>query len=230
MSPYAMALSPEFIRYVRKSTGLTQKEFADSIGLSQSTIDSYETGDRRMSQGTWSKIKAVHREMLDNLDVPDMLVNELELCIRPEHIKKIRMLTGMTQRAFAEAIGVCKSAIGNIEISRCNVSDDLRTRVKERFPDQYHQVLFGGDSEDQAERSDEEPSLQNVVTAVQENESSGAENSEVSIVIQSPAGDEITPEEIISRVGEADAIYIRVDHNAAYWVRGEETGKIDLWT
>lgn len=27
----------------------------------------------------------------------------------------------------------------------------------------------------------------------------------------------------------ADSIYVRVDHNAAYRVRGEETGKVELW-
>lgn len=28
---------------------------------------------------------------------------------------------------------------------------------------------------------------------------------------------------------DADSIYVRIDHNAAYWVRGEETGKVELW-
>ena len=51
----------------------------------------------------------------------------------------------------------------------------------------------------------------------------------MSIVIQSPLGGEITPEEIRARIGEADAVYIRVDQNKAYWVRGDETGAIDLW-
>ena len=49
------------------------------------------------------------------------------------------------------------------------------------------------------------------------------------LVIQSPFGGEITPEEIRARIGEADAGYIRVDQNKAYWVRGEESGDIDLW-
>ena len=49
------------------------------------------------------------------------------------------------------------------------------------------------------------------------------------IIIQSQDGREINPEEIIARVGEVDNIYVRVDHNAAYWVRGEETGKVELW-
>ena len=48
-------------------------------------------------------------------------------------------------------------------------------------------------------------------------------------VIQSPMGGSITPEEILAKVGPADRIYVRVDENKAYWVRGEETGSVDLW-
>ena len=102
-------------------------------------------------------------------------------------------------------------------------------KVKERFPIQYRQVMFGGNSEGQDGRGDEEAAAPETAEQDKEDNSCGAGNSEVSIVIQTPEGAEITPEEIISHVGEADAIYIRVDHNAAYWVRGEETGKIALW-
>lgn len=28
---------------------------------------------------------------------------------------------------------------------------------------------------------------------------------------------------------DADSIYVRVDPNAAYWVKGKETGKVELW-
>ena len=49
------------------------------------------------------------------------------------------------------------------------------------------------------------------------------------MIIQSPMGGNITPEEILAKVGKADKIYIRVDENKAYWVRGEETGSVDLW-
>ena len=51
----------------------------------------------------------------------------------------------------------------------------------------------------------------------------------VVVVIQSPMGGSITPEEIIKKTGPVDAVYIRVDENKAYWVRGEETGSVDLW-
>ncbi len=49
------------------------------------------------------------------------------------------------------------------------------------------------------------------------------------VVIQSPLGGEITGAEILARVGNVDKVYVRVDENKAYWVRGEESGSVDLW-
>ena len=46
---------------------------------------------------------------------------------------------------------------------------------------------------------------------------------------ESPMGGSITPEEIIKKTGPVDTVYVRVDENKAYWVRGEETGSVDLW-
>ena len=49
------------------------------------------------------------------------------------------------------------------------------------------------------------------------------------VIIQSPLGGEITGAEILKRVGDVDKVYVRVDENKAYWVRGDETGSVDLW-
>jgi len=49
------------------------------------------------------------------------------------------------------------------------------------------------------------------------------------VIVQSPLGGEISYAEILAKVGPADKIYVRVDQNKAYWVRGEETGDVDLW-
>lgn len=51
----------------------------------------------------------------------------------------------------------------------------------------------------------------------------------VEVIVQSPLGGEISYDEILAKVGQADKIYVRVDQNKAYWVRGEETGDVDLW-
>ena len=53
--------------------------------------------------------------------------------------------------------------------------------------------------------------------------------SRTEVIIQSPMGGNITPEAILAKVGKADKIYVRVDENKAYWVRGEQTGSVDLW-
>jgi hypothetical protein len=42
-------------------------------------------------------------------------------------------------------------------------------------------------------------------------------------------GGEITPAEIIAKTGKADVIYVRVDENKAYWVKGKKNGSVDLW-
>ena len=56
-----------------------------------------------------------------------------------------------------------------------------------------------------------------------------AKKAAVEVIVQSPLGGEISYEEILAKVGQADKIYVRVDQNKAYWVRGEETGDVDLW-
>ena len=49
------------------------------------------------------------------------------------------------------------------------------------------------------------------------------------VIIQSPMGGEITPEAILKKVGDVNTVYVRVDQNKAYWVKGEEYGSVDLW-
>lgn len=49
------------------------------------------------------------------------------------------------------------------------------------------------------------------------------------VILQSPFGGEITAEEILNKVGSVDTVYVRIDQNKAYWVKGEENGDVDLW-
>ncbi|MCR5295214.1 MAG: hypothetical protein K6E30_08625 [Lachnospiraceae bacterium] len=52
----------------------------------------------------------------------------------------------------------------------------------------------------------------------------------MTIVIQSPLGGEITPEEIAAKLpkGTLNA-YVRIDQNKIYWVKKDETGSVDIW-
>lgn len=50
----------DVIRFIRESTGLTQKEFGKSINKSQRTIQAYEAGKRRYYTDTLKLICKVH--------------------------------------------------------------------------------------------------------------------------------------------------------------------------
>ena len=65
-------------------------------------------------------------------------------------------------------------------------------------------------------------------TSVEE-KAAEAEKPTTQIFIQSAFGHEITPEAILAKVGEVDSVYIRVDQNKMYWVKGEENGAVDIW-
>ena len=57
------------------------------------------------------------------------------------------------------------------------------------------------------------------------------------LTIQSPSGQEITPEDVRDKIstaaGSVDRVYLRPDEGKAYWVRGEgereEHGAVELW-
>ena len=50
------------------------------------------------------------------------------------------------------------------------------------------------------------------------------------VIIQSALGGEITPEMILAKIGnDVDKVYVRVDQNKSFWVRGEDAGDVDLW-
>jgi hypothetical protein len=49
-------------------------------------------------------------------------------------------------------------------------------------------------------------------------------------MIQSQLGGMITPEEVLQRIPEnCDAVYIKPEENKAYWVKGLESGCVNLW-
>lgn len=57
-----------------------------------------------------------------------------------------------------------------------------------------------------------------------------AKAAKLDIIIQSPMGGNISAEEIAAKIPDgAESVFVRVDHNKLYWIRGEETGSVDIW-
>ena len=57
-----------------------------------------------------------------------------------------------------------------------------------------------------------------------------ARRASLSIIIQSPMGGAISTDAIAAKIPQdADTVYVRVDENMLYWVRGKETGAVNIW-
>ena len=52
----------------------------------------------------------------------------------------------------------------------------------------------------------------------------------VKMIFETNAGQQITTEAIAERIPKGvDAAYIKLEENKIYWVKGEETGSVDIW-
>ena len=50
------------------------------------------------------------------------------------------------------------------------------------------------------------------------------------IIVQSPMGGNITAEEIAAKLPKGgETVFVRVDQNKLWWIKGEETGSVDIW-
>lgn len=68
-----------------------------------------------------------------------------------------------------------------------------------------------------------------VETAVKETKKT-VKKATIDIIIQSPMGGAISTDEIAKKVPNGtNAVYVRVDENKLYWVKGDETGSVDIW-
>jgi len=120
-------------------------------------------------------------------------------------MKDLRNSLKLSQRAFAEQLGVTTAAVSRIENGQMMISDPIADKIWK---------LYGVDVRD--------------VATVKKPKKEKPEKLE--IFIQSPLGGNITPEEIAAKMPEGvETCYVRVDQNLIWWVRGFETGAVEIW-
>ena len=169
-------------------------------------------------------------------------------------IKELRQMKGLTLAAFAESIGIGMSTLTGYEAGKRQPSEKALAAIKEVYgvdlantpspsgdapaPDEKKARKPRGKKEAPApavkkaeEKKSRKPrSKKEAAPApVEEKVEKKTSKQPAKIIIQSLMGGEITPEEILSRVGDVDKVYIKVEENAAYWVKGDETGAINIW-
>lgn len=122
------------------------------------------------------------------------------------NIRELRKAYNLSQAALAEKLGVTAKAISRLENGQMMISDQIADRIWDVFG-----VEIAGGEEKKPVKKVKAPKLE--------------------IYIQSPLGGNITPEEVAARMPEGtEACFVRVDQNLIWWVRGEETGAVEIWS
>ena len=203
------------IRELRVKIMLSREKLAEAAGVSASAITAVKTGCINLGRKLSEAVKEVRHDAA-------------EVGARTEgRIKD-------TKAAAEEAKE--KAVIGAIETKAIadEIADETAEKVEEKIvkarkksqkaPEKAKAVKKEAEA-----AAAEETKKSKKKAPVREPAARKPADELIKVIIQSPIGGEITPEAILEKVGEADTVYVRVDENKAYWVKGEEHGSVDLW-
>ena len=122
------------------------------------------------------------------------------------NIRELRKAYNLSQAALAEKLGVTAKTISRLENGQMMISDQIADRIWDVFG-----VEIAGGEEKKPVKKVKAPKLE--------------------IYIQSPLVGNITPEEVAEKMPEGtECCFVRVDQNLIWWVRGEETGAVEIWS
>ena len=207
------------LKELREKNKLSQAAFAKTIGVSSSAVASIESGRMKASQKICDKVKEVYGETIE-----------------PE-VKKIQEAEKKVEAKVAEVEKKVEAAEKKVAEVEKKAADTVK-KVEKKAADTKVKA-----AQTKAKASETVAKTKAVAEKAEKKVKKGAKAAEAAaagvakkalpkkaeVVIQSPLGGEITPEEILAKIGAADKVYVRVDVNKAYWVKGDEAGSVDLW-
>ena len=191
------------IKELREKYNLSQAKLAASIGVSTSTISAIESGRMKVSQKIADAVKDTYGEVIEKESKVEKKAEKVE--------KKAAEVKTKAKTAQKKAEEV-KEALKKVEKKARNVKT-MAAEAKEK--DALELAVDGMELEEKIEKKVK--TTKKKITQ------------KVEIFLQSPMGGEITPEMILAKVGQVDKVYVRLDQNKIYWVKGDETGAVDIW-
>ena len=232
------------IRELREKNKLSQVALAKSLGVSSNAISAIESGRLKLSERLAAKVKEVYGEAVEQ-PAGTVLEKKLEKAAANVEKKartarrKVKAAEEKVEEAVAEKAEKLAEDTAQAVLDTEKKADKKKRAVRTRAKANKPAVEAVAEAvaapveaaaivvEQKAKKARKPRTRTETARKPAEKKASAAKAPK--IVIQSPFGGEITEAEILARIGEADAVYVRVDQNKAYWVRGEESGAIDLW-
>ena len=207
------------LKEVREKNKVSQAAFAKAIGVSSSAIASIEAGRMKASQKIIDKVKEVYGEVIE-----------------PE-VKKVQAAEKKAEAKVAE-VEKKAEAVVNDAVETAKKVEKKAVQTKEKIAQTKEKAAQTKEKAVQTKTKAKAAASKAGKTVKKTTKAAAAASAaavkkvmpkKTEVVIQSPMGGEITPEEILAKIGEADKVYVRVDVNKAYWVKGDEAGSVDLW-
>ena len=203
------------LKEVRENNKLSQAAFAKTIGVSSSAVASVEAGRMKASQKIIDKVNEVYG-----------------VVIEPE-VKKVQEVEKKVEAKVEEVEKKTEAAVNEV-VETVKKVEKKAAETKEKAAKAKAKV-----AQTKAKAAQTKSKAKAAAAKAEKKTAETAKKAAVAVkkvlpkkadvVIQSPMGGEITPEEILAKIGAADKVYVRVDVNKAYWVKGDEAGSVDLW-
>ena len=235
------------LKDVRKKTGLSQAEFAKTLGVSSSAVSNVECGLRKPSSNIKDAVKKVYGEVIDagtaaakpaekktkpaakKAKPAQKKEKPADAKAEPAEVKAapVKAEAKKTKPAAKKGKPAAKKAKPSKKKAK---SEDKKANPAEKIELASEVKTVVPEVKAEPAEVKEEPVKADAKPAEKKAEpESEAQPKKPKVVIQSPFGGEITPEEIFAKIDNAETVYVRVDVNKAYWVNGEEYGNVDLW-
>lgn len=127
------------LKILREERGLSQRELAEKIALSKSSINMYERGEREPGIETLKRIA-----LFFNVDIDYLLgkstirrkslkIGNIESRTIGKNIRSFREKMNMSQKELASLLGVKESFIINLEAGKCTLTKEQTFRICDIF-------------------------------------------------------------------------------------------------
>lgn len=152
-------------------------------------------------------------------------------------IKELRTQKGLSQSEMAKRLGIATSAIGHMENGRMKVSPKIAAKAKEEFgvdldiePKAARKPVKEKVKAAEAKAEKAKAARKTKKTVKKADAAAKKSTSKLEIIVQSPMGGNISDAEIAAKLPKGtETVFVRVDQNKLWWIKGEETGSVDIW-
>ena len=202
------------IKDVRKAQKLSQGEFAAALGISVSSERAYEYGVRKPSVKVVEQIKVLYgMDLNEDATAEPVTVEEKVAEAVAVEEATVKPKRGRKKKESAPAVEAAPAVEEKAEKVEEAAAKPKRGRKKKDAAAEAAPI----DASLLQMQNDAESAVHALFTPA------------TTVIIQSPMGGEIDVTDILAKVGPVDKVYVRVDQNAAYWVKGDESGAVNLW-